>query len=147
MRFVMSPYAFGVRLMRRIRLVRDRRGVSAVEFALILPTIIGLYLGIAETGNAITVYRRMSTIASTAADLTAQVKAVSTVGFAGHRLCIERDPVALSDTTPLKIVLSSVVADENNNGKVDWSYSNKGSGRADNSAYACRRGLPRPVAA
>ena len=40
--------------------------------------MIVLYLGIAETGNAITVYRRMSTIASTAADLTAQTKTVST---------------------------------------------------------------------
>ena len=78
MRFVISPYAFGVRLMRRMRFVRDRRGVSAVEFALILPTMIALYLGIAETGNAITVYRRMSAIASTAADLTAQTKTVST---------------------------------------------------------------------
>ena len=78
MRFVRSPYAFGVRLMRRMRIVRDRRGVSAVEFALILPTMIVLYLGIAETGNAITVYRRMSAIASTAADLTAQTKTVST---------------------------------------------------------------------
>ena len=44
MRFVMSPYRFGVRLMRRIRIVRDRRGVSAVEFALILPAIIRFVL-------------------------------------------------------------------------------------------------------
>ena len=126
-----------------MRIVRDRRGVSAVEFALILPTMIVLYLGIAETGNAITVYRRMSSVASTAADLTAQTKTVSTADL--------NDIVAASSailspypTTPLKIVLSSVVADASNNGKVAWSYSNKGSGRAPNSAYPVPAGLTAP---
>ena len=38
-------------------------------------------------------------------------------------------------------MLSSVVADQNNNGKVDWSYSNKGSGRAVNSTYPVPAGL------
>lgn len=140
MRFVMSPYAFGVRLMRRIRLVRDRRGVSAVEFALILPALIGLYLGIAETGYAITIYRRMSTIASTAADLTAQVKAVSDSDLQD---IVSASSAIMSpyDTTPLKIVLSSVVADDKNNTKVDWSYSNKGSGRTEKSKYDLPPGL------
>ena len=126
-----------------MRIVRDRRGVSAVEFALILPTMIVLYLGIAETGNAITVYRRMSTIASTAADLTAQTKTVSTADLND---IVSASSAILSPypTSPLKIVLSSVVADANNNGKVAWSYSNKGSGRAANSAYPVPAGLTEP---
>ena len=143
MRLVRSPYRLGVRLMRRMRIVRDRRGVSAVEFALILPTMIVLYLGIAETGNAITVYRRMSTIASTSADLTAQTKTVSTADLND---IVSASSAILSPypTTPLKIVLSSVVADANNNGKVAWSYSNKGAGRAANSAYPVPAGLTEP---
>jgi Flp pilus assembly protein TadG len=130
-------------MMRRPRLVRDRRGVSAVEFALILPTMIVLYLGIAETGNAITVYRRMSSIASTAADLTAQTKTVSTADLDD---VVSASSAILSPypTQPLKIVLSSVVADQKNNGKVAWSYSNKGSGRAVNSAYPVPAGLTEP---
>ena len=126
-----------------MRIVRDRRGVSAVEFALILPTMIVLYLGIAETGNAITVYRRMSSVASTAADLTAQTKTVSTADLND---IVSASSAILSPypTTPLKIVLSSVVADASNNGKVAWSYSNKGSGRAPNSAYPVPAGLTEP---
>jgi Flp pilus assembly protein TadG len=126
--------------MRSIRLMHDRRGVSAVEFALIAPTLIVLYLGIAETGNLITVYRRMSAVASTAADLTAQTKTVSTADL--------KDVVSASSailtpysTQPLKVVLSSVVADQNNNGKVSWSYASKGSPRAVNSAYPVPTGL------
>jgi Flp pilus assembly protein TadG len=122
------------------RLARDRRGVSAVEFALIVPVIILMYVGAVETGNLLTIYRRSSAVASTAADLTAQVKTVSTADL--------QDIVSASSsvltpysTTPLKIVLTSVVADVNNNGKVAWSYTNKGSGRAVGSSYAVPAGL------
>ena len=53
---------------------RDKRGVSAVEFALLTPIILLIYVGVAEIGNLLTVERRVETVASTAADLTAQVK-------------------------------------------------------------------------
>lgn len=143
MRSVRSLFALGAKLTRRMRLVRDRRGVSAVEFALIAPTMIVLYLGIAETGNAITVYRRMSAVASTAADLTAQTKVVSTADLDD---VVSASSAILSPypTQPLKIVLSSVVADQNNTGKVAWSYSNKGAGRAVNSTYPVPAGLTEP---
>lgn len=126
-----------------MRLIRDRRGVSAIEFAMIAPILVLLYVGIAEIGNALTIYRRTSTVASTAADLTAQVKTVSTSDL--------QDIVGASSsiltpysTTPLKIVLSSVVADQNNNGKVTWSHASKGSARGTNSAYAVPAGLTEP---
>ena len=75
--------------------------------------LILIYVGMAETGNVLTVYRRTSTVAATASDLTAQVKKVSTadlqdiVAAAGSILT----PYPTSPT-PLKIVISSVVADQ-----------------------------------
>ena len=75
--------------------------------------------------------------------MTAQVKSVSTdelddiSGAAGAILT----PYS---TEPLKLVLSSVVADNNNNGKVAWSYSNKGSGRSPGSNYTVPPGLTEP---
>ena len=117
---------------------RDQRGVSAIEFAFLAPVIIGIYVGAAEIGNLLTVDRRVETVASTAADLTAQVTKVSNADLA--------DIVAASTsiltpypTTPLKIVLLSVVADQNNNGKVKWSYPT-GSGPAVGSLYALPTG-------
>lgn len=144
MRFVRSCSALSVRIIRRMRLVRlmrDRRGVSAVEFALIAPALIALYLGIAETGNVITVYRRVSMVASTAADLTAQTKMVSDSDLKDIADAASSIMTPYQTQGPLKIVLSSVVADQNNEGKVAWSYSNKGSGRAVNSAYPVPAGL------
>jgi Flp pilus assembly protein TadG len=122
---------------------RDQRGASAIEFALLLPVLILMYVGTAEIGNLLTVDRRVEAVASTAADLTAQVRQVSNADLA--------DIVAASTsiltpypTTPLKIVLSSVVADQNNNGTVAWSYSSSGSGRAVASSYALPTGTTEP---
>ncbi|MGH6833363.1 MAG: TadE/TadG family type IV pilus assembly protein [Methyloceanibacter sp.] len=126
-----------------VRLMRDRRGVSAVEFALILPLLILLYVGAAEIGNALTIYRRTSAVASTAADLTAQTKTVSTADLQDITAASSSILTPYS-TTPLTIVVSSVVADENNNGKVAWSYASKGSARGTNSSYAVPAGLTQP---
>jgi Flp pilus assembly protein TadG len=113
----------------------DKRGVSAMEFALLAPIILLMYVGTAEMGNLLTVDRRVETVAATAADLTAQVKQVSDSDLSDISDA-SKSILTPYDTTPLKIVLSSVVADQNNNGKVAWSYSKTGSPRAVGSAYA-----------
>lgn len=111
---------------------------------MIVPAILLMYVGTAEIGNALTIYRRTSAVASTAADLTAQTKTVSNTDlqdvFAASGSILSPSP-----TAPLKIVLSSVVADNNNNGKVvAWSCASKGSARAVGSAYAVPAGLTEP---
>jgi Flp pilus assembly protein TadG len=123
------------------RALPDRRGVSAVEFALIAPLVIGLYVGAVEIGNALTINRRASAVASTAADLAAQVKTVSNSDLADITLAAS-SILSPYPTTPLKIVLSSVVADQKNTTKVAWSYAtNGGSARATNSTYVLPPGL------
>lgn len=127
---------------RRIgRMTRDKRAVSAIEFAFLAPVMITMYVGAVELSNALTINRRTSAVTSTAADLVAQVKTVSTadlqdIGSAATSV------MAPYPTTPLKIVLSSVVADQNNTGKVAWSYAiNGGTPRAVNSTYPTPAGL------
>jgi len=136
----MKPLSGRTRESPRNGVWRDQRGVSTIEFAILVPFILLLYVGAVEIGNLLTVQRRVETVASTAADLTAQVKQVSNQDLA--------DIVAASSsiltpysTAPLKIVLSSVVADQNNNGKVAWSYVSSGSGRAVNSSYLLPTGI------
>jgi Flp pilus assembly protein TadG len=113
---------------------RDKRGMSAVEFALLAPIILLIYVGVAEIGNLLTVERRIEAVASTAADLTAQVKTVANSDLSDISDA-SKSILAPYDTAPLKIVLSSVVADQSNNGKVAWSYSKSGSARAVGSAF------------
>ncbi len=50
----------------------DRRGASAVEFALILPLMLALWAGMAEMAHAIDNWRKVTQLARTVADLTSQ---------------------------------------------------------------------------
>jgi Flp pilus assembly protein TadG len=127
-------------LRKLASVLHDRRGVSAIEFALIAPVLILAYVGVVELANLLTINRRVSMVASTAADLTAQVKQVSS-GNLSDIFAASGKILWPYDSKPLKIMLSSVVADKNNNGKVDWSCSNKGAGRPKNSAYTVPPGL------
>jgi Flp pilus assembly protein TadG len=54
------------------RLVRDRSGVSAVEFAMLAPVMLTLFLGSVETSQGIAVKRKVSLTAHTLADLATQ---------------------------------------------------------------------------
>lgn len=122
------------------RLARDRRGVSAIEFAMIAPILLLLYVGIVETGDVLTVHRRASAVASTAADLTAQAKSLNNDEL---KDVIKASGALLTPypEEPLRVVLSSVVADKNNVGKVDWSCANKGSARNTGSTFPLPTGV------
>jgi Flp pilus assembly protein TadG len=57
---------------RLLRFPRDQRGVSAVEFALLLPLLLALYLGGVEVTQAISIDRKITISARTVADLVAR---------------------------------------------------------------------------
>jgi Flp pilus assembly pilin Flp len=59
-----------LRLLRRF--ARDRSGVSAVEFALILPVLLLIYIGSVETSAALSADRKVDRAAGTLGDLVAQ---------------------------------------------------------------------------
>jgi Flp pilus assembly protein TadG len=65
-------------ILRRSKLRRDSSGLAAVEFALILPIMLLLFLGSFETTNLILAYMKLEASAETAADLVAQTR-VNTV--------------------------------------------------------------------
>src|SRR6476646_8875321 len=56
----------------------DRRGVSAVEFAMLLPLMITLYLGTVEISQGVAIDRKVTLTSRTIADLTSQVSTIAT---------------------------------------------------------------------
>ena len=64
-------------VQRMIRCVRDRRGVSAVEFALVAPMMITLYFGCVEVSDGVAADRKVSLTSATLANLVAQSTALS----------------------------------------------------------------------
>ena len=76
-----QPGACLGRLVRRFAV--ERRGVSAVEFALILPLMLVIYAGCGEVTTALIVDRKVSRAASTISDLVAQQSSVSAAAMNG----------------------------------------------------------------
>lgn len=98
----------------------NKRGMVAVEFALIIPLMIMIYFGTVETTNAMTASRRVTNVAQTAADLTAQAASVSTSDindiFAASAAILTPFPA-----NAIKITITSVVANSSNATTVEWS--------------------------
>ena len=65
------------RLARARRLLRNERGIAAVEFALILPIMLVLWLGGVEVTGALSVDRRLNNLASSIGDLVARDKEIT----------------------------------------------------------------------
>ncbi|MDP1671374.1 MAG: pilus assembly protein, partial [Alphaproteobacteria bacterium] len=89
---------------------RDVRGVSVVEFALILPVMLVMIFGTVEISNLMIADRKLVSATSTTADLFAQTKSVTDdeiadIFRAGSAIM---QPLELSS---LSFVVSSVVAD------------------------------------
>ncbi|MDR6624029.1 pilus assembly protein [Caulobacter segnis] len=102
------------------RFWRDRRGVSAVEFALIAPVLILLYCGLAEMTQAMMAKRRLSSIASSIGDLTAQASQTGPTRMADI-FNIGAIIMTPFPTTDLKMCVASVVSDASGKNTVDWS--------------------------
>lgn len=65
------------------RFAAERGGLSAVEFALILPLMLMIYAGCSEVTTALILDRKVSRAASTISDLVAQQTSVSTSSMNG----------------------------------------------------------------
>lgn len=120
---------------------RDERGISAVEFALILPLMISLYVGAVEFSHALTIDRRVTSVASAAADLVAQSEEVS--GTDLRDIFTASSSIMLPYASdPVTLVLSSVEADEDNETTVAWSCGyNGGEAHAEDAEYELPEGL------
>lgn len=132
-----------IRLWVKIRQFRScERGTSMIEFALVFPILVVLFLGLVEFGEAFSINRRMAYTATTAADLVAQVSSTSNADLADIALAID-ELVKPHSTATFGMIISSVYTDTNGNTKIDWSYAT-GSGvtaHATGGAFTLPAGL------
>lgn len=83
------------------RFLRSQTGIAAVEFALIAPILLLLYLGATDLTQALAIDRKLGTFASTVSDLVAQEETLNSAKIAGLSdagLAIMR-PFAAEDTS------------------------------------------------
>jgi Flp pilus assembly protein TadG len=128
-----------LKLLQQFRKARD--GVAAVEFALILPALAVLVLGLIELSSALECRQRVTAIASTAADLAAQYTQITTAQMTDI-LAASTSILYPFPSSAAKITISSITSDGNGNGKVAWSKGNTNATlRATNSAVTLPTGL------
>jgi Flp pilus assembly protein TadG len=88
----------------------DEHAVSAIEFALLLPLMITLYLGGVEVSQAVSADRKTTLVAHTVGDLVAQATDITSAG-ATDVLAAAATIAAPFPVSNLKITVSSVCID------------------------------------
>jgi Flp pilus assembly protein TadG len=119
------------------RFGRDRRGVSAVEFAFIAPVMIGLYLGCVEVSDGVAADRKVSLVAGALANLTAQVNP-ATISTADMTNILDASSAIIAPYAAgnLKMTVSCLKIDSTGMAKVQWSATRNGTARASGSVYS-----------
>lgn len=102
------------------RFQRDRRGVSALEFALVAPVLLAMYLGAAQLTMALNADRKVTGAATAVADLVTQDDVITNgeladIYAAGDAILFPNNP------TDLNFRITSVRMDVDGDIFVDWS--------------------------
>src|SRR4051794_8730140 len=102
------------------RFARDSRGVSAVEFAVLLPLMLTMYLGGSEVSQAIATSRKVTLVSRTVADLASQSSTITDASMT-NILSASAAVVSPYASSHLKVTVSQVKIDADGNATVAWS--------------------------
>ncbi|PDS80935.1 TadE/TadG family type IV pilus assembly protein [Rhizobium sp. L43] len=107
------------------RLIRDRKGAGAIEFAILFPVLVMLYIGAFEITVGLSVSKRVTRAAGSIADLVTQQQSVTKSALA------QMPSVATAifvpyNATSLTLKITGITVDAGANAKVLWSWAQDG---------------------
>ena len=111
------------------RFAKARSGLAAVEFAMLLPIMMTLYLGCVEITTAVATQRKVTLTARALADLPSQFTAVTNADMT-NILSAAADILAPYTAAQLKSVVSELAIDANGQATVVWSDTLNGTARS-----------------
>ena len=131
MRSVMKTANFSTaKLARRAaRFFGDCRGVTAVEFAMLLPVMMTLYLGTVETSQGIATNRKVTIVAHALADLATQYTDISNTDMS-NILNAASAIIAPYKIANLQAVVSELSINAQGQASVAWSDTLNGTARS-----------------
>ena len=132
-----------LRLPTLRRFAGDRRGVAAVEFALVVPVVIVVYLAGFEVMEASTVYRKVTDTTVQLANVTSQYTSM-TCTDGSNVLGASSQIMTPYPITSLSIVLSEVTTNNKGVGKVAWSQAYQGTALATGKKVTMPTGYQTP---
>lgn len=121
----------------------DRRGIAATEFALILPIMLVLFVGVTEVGQAISISRKVTITVRTVTDLVTQYSALSTSDMS-NLLAASAQVMAPYPSSKVSVTVSEVSTDSNGNATITWSSALNGTPYATGAKVTLPSGLAQP---
>jgi Flp pilus assembly protein TadG len=104
-----------------IRMVRDRRGNAAIEFAFIVPLMLTMFFGTVEFSSGVAADRKVTLVARTLSDLTSQSTTVSDTDLANSqttgKAIMTPYPTTLLNSTITELYIDPATL----NARVQWS--------------------------
>lgn len=125
--------AIGRRLRAVQRLQRDERGIALIEFALVLPFLVLLFVGGFQLLDAIAAYRKVGKTVRTLADLTTQNTTITPAG-ADEILNASQQVMSPYTLGAAVMRISQVQTDAVGQATIGWSRALNGTARATGSA-------------
>lgn len=110
------------------RFGRDRGGVSAVEFALVLPVMLTLYIGSVELGDGFAVQYKATLAARTVTNLASEYTSIDATTMS-EILGAGATVVAPYSASNMAVTLSEISTNSKGQGTVTWSASLNGTAR------------------
>jgi Flp pilus assembly protein TadG len=112
------------------RFVESRRGVAAIEFAMIMPVLLILFLSSFDIGNAIIIYLKVRAATFELAAITNQYSTGSSGQISTSTMTAITSAtsavLAPYSSTPTVITISQIKATSSSAATVSWSYSVNG---------------------
>jgi Flp pilus assembly protein TadG len=117
------------------RLIPDTRAVAAVEFAMLLPIMMTLYLGVVEVSQGFAISRKITLTARTVSDLASRVSTISGTEMTNilNASSTVMSPYPLAN---LKVVLTAAKIDANKAATVLWSDTLNGTVKQKDTSVA-----------
>ncbi|MCZ7462517.1 pilus assembly protein [Rhizobium rhizogenes] len=106
------------------RFVKDRRGVGAVEFAILFPILLALYVTSFELTIGYNTYKRASSASATINDLISKTGSVDKA-YLKNMQNVAAAVFAPYSTTGLKLKISGIAIDKQKQAKITWSWDEK----------------------
>lgn len=97
------------------------RGVGAVEFALVIPLLLVMYVGAVEISVAMSIDKKVSQASSVASDIISQMSATDEDTL-GQMLGVAQSVIAPFDASSLDLEVVGISIDGSGNATVAWSW-------------------------